>query len=492
MHPTMPASLQPLVGVSGFDIDELRVTYTPDNGGTLSVGINQPTNPFDPLGRDVIASDADNNGNWGTVNPLISNTSVSPPTGLFPAFQDPADFGGSEYMGVYVDFIGANTGQIVAGFSQAVPSGQAPKTFQVAEAIQAAPNVIPTFGTQLPQFQGNIYTQNDPNHPNMELSIINFDTLYESITGSPLTANSVIKVGAFGGSGVDLPITEALFPLQPVLIGAATPQPEVCPPISPPIHINPHEHRIIDTAHDGLVRVYVQGTSGFDPSTIDPATVDLNGAKPVATKPYQFPRNPYGAQVFVFKASDIQAEPGLQTLTFTGATYDGQTIITQNQVVNVPNSAQVGGRLKFLMNRGNESQYNSLRRLASSNPEAILDWSIFDRQAAAPMAAPVALAVPAQAGGALGTATPASVSIPGAPLAASSGLKVDYSSATRLGTPTPIVAPRAVVSVPSEQGGPRLSGRLGRGLEDYLDGVAADRANSAAAADQDEVMSGAH
>lgn len=489
----MPAALESVVGVSGFDINGLRVTYTPDNGGTLSVGIDQPTNPFDPFGRDVIAGDADNNGNSGAVNPIIisGDPSRTPPLPANPGFQDPPDFGGSEFMGVYLDFLGANTGQIVAGFSGQVPVNQAPKTFQVATAVQGAPDAIPTFGTQLPQYQGNIYTQNDPNHPNMELSIVNFDTLYQSITGSALTENSVIKVGAFGGSGVDLPITEALFPLQPVLIGAATPptpKPPECPPISPPIFINPHEHRIIDNSHADLVRVYVQGTSGFDPSTIDPSTVDLNGAKPVSTRPYQFPRNPYGAQVFVFKASDIQAEPGLQTLTFKAETYDGQTIITQNQVVNIPNSAQAGGRLKFLMNRNNPSQYNALRRLARSNPEAILDWSIFDRTGGSPLAAASGLS-----GADLGTATAASVSIPGATSnGTSSGLKVDYSAATKLGTPTPIVAPRQVVSVQSEETGSKLTNRLRRSLDNYLDGVKAGQVSTAAASSQDEVMSGAH
>lgn len=492
-HPVMPAALQSVVGVSGFDINGLRVTYTPDNGGTLSVGIDQPTNPFDPMGRDVIAGDADNNGNSGTVNPII--ISGDPGIGLDPnpGFQDPADFGGSEFMGVYLDFLGASTGQIVAGFTPAVPSGQAAKTYQVAEAIQAAPDAIPTFGTQLSQYQGNIFTQNDPNHPNMEVSIVNFDTLYQSITGSAITANSVIKVGGFAGSGVDLPITEALFPLQPVLIGAATPptpEPPVCPPISPPILINPHEHRIIDNAHDDLVRVYIQGTSGFDPSTIDPSTVELNGAKPVATKPYTFPRSPFQAQVFIFKASDIQAEPGLQTLTFTGETFDGQTIITQNQVVNVPNSAQVGGRLKFLMNRGEKSQYTALRRLAGSNPEAILDWSIFDRSATPATAAPVALLAPASAD--LGTATAASVSIPGATsLGAANGLKVQYSAATKLGTPTPVAAPRQVVNVQADDSGAKLPNRLRRSLDDYLDGVNVGQ-TTALTSTHDEVMSGAH
>jgi hypothetical protein len=278
--------------------------------------------------------------------------------------------------------------------------------------------------------------------------------------------------------------------LQPVLIGAATPTPPpVCPPISPPIFINPHEHRIIDTAHDGLVRVYVNGTSGFDPSTIDPATVDLNGAKPVATQPYQFPRNPYPSQVFVFKASDIQAAPGLQTLTFKGETFDRLTVITQNQVVNITNSAHASGRLKFLMNRGNDTQYNSLKRLAASNPEAILDWTIFDHSAGAKGMA----AASAPSGVDLGVATAASVSIPGATsVATPSNLKVDYSAAGRLGASTPIIAPRQVVSVPSEQGGLRLPNRLSRSMDDYLDGVRPDRAPSIVAASSDEVMSGAH
>ncbi len=482
LHPTMPAALQSVVGVSGFDINELRVTYTPDDGGTLSIGIGQPANPFDSQGRSVIASDSDNNGNSGTVNPIIisGDSSIGLPPN--PGFRDPADFGGSEFMGAYLDFLGASTGQIVAGFSNVPPSGGAPKTFEVAEAVQGAPNAIPTFGAQLPQYQGNIYTQNDPEHPDMELSIVNFDTLYKSITGTDLTPNSVIKVGAFGGSGVDQPITEALFPLQPVLIGAATPptpEPPVCPPISPPILINPHEHRIIDTGHADLVRVYVQGTSGFDPTTIDPATVDLDGAKPVATQVHWFPRSPFPAQTFVFRASDIQAGPGLQTLTFTAETTDGQQIITQNQVLNVSNSAGASGRLKFLMNRGNPSQYKALQRLAGSNPDAILDWSVFNQSpATSPLTAPRPLAA---------------VAIPGAASPATTNdLKVDYSAATKLGTPTPIIASRQVVSLPSEATGRRLSARMTRGLDGYLDNMKVGRDALNVPAPVDEVLGGAH
>jgi len=437
-HPVIgDATLQNLVRVSGFDITSLRVTYTPDNNGTLSVGIEQPESQLRP--GPVIAGDADNNGNSGSVNPAVAALGLG--------VQDPPDFGGTEFMGIYLDFLGTGTAQIAAGFPQTVPVGGAAKVFTVATATQPGPNAPPIFVTPLPQFQGNIFTQNDPAHPNMELSIINFDELYQTITGQALEPTSVFNVGAFAGSSVDGPISEAFFPAQPVLLSAATPPPEVCPPISPPIMINPHEHRIIDTTHRSLVRVYVQGTSGFDPATIDPTTVDLNGAKPIASMPYQFPRNPYPARTFVFRASDIQAEPGLQVLTFTATTTDGQQIITQNQVVNVPNVGREGGRLGFLANRGsrNESQYNALRRLAATNPSAILDPSALDGRA--PMSVNLGADTP--------TAPPA--------------LSVDY--APRAGRPAPTAPaarPRETVSVPTNQPGQRLNARLNRTLEQYL------------------------
>jgi len=453
-HPVIgDAALQSLVRVSGFDISGLRVSYAPENNGTLFVGIEQPASQLRP--GPVIAGDADNNGNSGSVNPAVAALGLG--------VQDPADFGGSEFMGIYLDFLGTGTAQIAAGFPQTVPAGGAPKLFTVATASQPGPNAAPIFVTPLPQHQGNIYTQNDPAHPNMELSIINFDTLYESITGSPLEPTSVFNVGAFAGSSVDGPISEAFFPAQPVLLSAATPPPEVCPPISPPIWINPHEHRIIDTTHRSLVRVYVQGTSGFDPATIDPATVDLNGAKPIATMPYKFAHSPFPARTFVFRASDIQADPGLQTLTFRAMTTDGQEIITSNQVLNVPNVGRVGGRLGFLANRGsrNESQYNALRRLAATNPEAILDPdAVYGGSTAAPASVDLGLAAP------------------GAP----SGLSVDYSQrAAPTGAVAPISPPREVVTLPKNQSGARLNARLNRTLEQYLAEAALAEAHDDAA-----------
>jgi hypothetical protein len=444
-HPVIGnEQLAALVKVSGFDINGLRVSYSPDHNGTLSVGIEQPLSQNLP--GPVIASDADNNGNSGSVNPAV--------TALGLGVQDPATFGGTEYMGIYLDFLGTGLAQIVAGFPQIPPAGGAAKVFQVATANQAGPNVAPTFVTQLPQFQGNIYTQNDPAHPNMELSIVNFDQLFKDITGQDIQPTSVFNVGAFAGSSVDGPISEAFFPAQPVLLSAATPPvtpPVVCPPISPPILINPHEHRIIDNTHRDLVRVYIQGTSGFDPATIDPATVDFAGAKPVAVLPHRFPRSPFVGRTFVFNAKDIQANPGLQTLTFTAKTFDGQDVETSNQVVNVPYAAQrATGRLSFLMNRDSKTttQYVALHRLARTDPNAILD--------------PSALAGRARA-------SAASVSVGVASPSVAANVAVNYTpQASARGTVTPVASPREVVTLSTAKDSSRLSPRLHRTLEDFL------------------------
>jgi hypothetical protein len=239
----------------------------------------------------------------------------------------------------------------------------------------------------------------------------------------------------------------------------------VCPPISPPILINPHEHRIIDNAHRDLVRVYIQGTSGFDPATIDPATVDFAGAKPVAVLPHRFPRSPFVGRTFVFNAKDIEAEPGLQTLTFKAKTFDGQDVETSNQVVNIPYASQRAvGRLSFLMNRDsrNTSQYVAVRKLAARNPDAILDPSVLpgaSRQAAA-------------ASVNLGVASPS--------LAAN--VAVDYTpELTARGTVTPVASPREVVRLATTKDSSKLPSKLHRTLEDYLNEAAVPDAPAAMA-----------
>ena len=67
-HPSIAPAIAPIVKVSGFDISGIRVSYTPATD-TLSIGLDQPQSQNQP--GEVIAGDADNNGNSGTVNPAV-------------------------------------------------------------------------------------------------------------------------------------------------------------------------------------------------------------------------------------------------------------------------------------------------------------------------------------------------------------------------------------------------------------------------------------
>src|SRR5271157_5222211 len=109
-------AIAPIVKVSGFDISGIRVSYSPFDD-TLRIGLDQPQSGNHP--GEVIAGDTDNNGNSGTVNPAVTSTPG------FGGFQDPADFGGTEHMGAFIDFTGSGTAQIVAGYS-GVPTTPTP------------------------------------------------------------------------------------------------------------------------------------------------------------------------------------------------------------------------------------------------------------------------------------------------------------------------------------------------------------------------------
>ncbi len=415
-HPAIAPAIAPIVKVSGFDISGIRVSYSPADD-TLSIGLDQPASGNHP--GEVIAGDADNNGNSGTVNPAVTSTPG------FSTFQDPPDFGGSEHMGAFIDFTGSGNAQIVAGFSPVPTTPTAsdpspPKPYQVAVAIPTGPNSAPLFGTELPQFEGNLYTMNSTAHPNLEFAIRNFSQLYQQETGHALTSSSVIYLGGFGGSGEDTGIGEAFFPEQPVNIGAAT-FPNTSTPASPTIYINPHEHRVIDTSHRDLVRVYVLGTSGFDVTTINPATVSLDGASPIAHFTRHFPHSEFLNETFVFVGSDINLPAGYTTATFTAQTFSGQQITSSRQVLNIPFSAQVPGRLHFLSDKG--TAYPGLRRLNATQPAAVD----------------------------LGNTTkplPASIKLDLKSKAAIRELRVNYrDQVATTGTTTPVALPRTVVSL---------------------------------------------
>ena len=195
--------LQSIIKVSGFDIKDIRVTYTPFDD-TLSIGIDQPQSINQP-GDEVIAGDSDNNGNSGTVNPAV--------TAIAPTFMDPPDWGGTKDMGVFLNFATAGaTAQVAAGFNSVPPADGAVKTYQVyIPQNPSLPQTI-TGATLLPQFEGNVYTVNDPARGNLEFSIAHFSQLYQEITGKPLTPNTTIYVGGFAGSTEDLTVSKAFIP----------------------------------------------------------------------------------------------------------------------------------------------------------------------------------------------------------------------------------------------------------------------------------------
>src|SRR5262249_30825896 len=148
---------------------------------TLNIGLNGP--PSGPsTTNEVIAGDADDNGNSATVNPAVLP--------IAPMFVDSPDFQGSESMGITLSFIGPDFAQtqIAAGFPEFAPVGASVKSYEVAESTGPF-----DFGTELPQFEGNVYTVNSPNHPNLEFSIKNFSQLYNQFTGQTLTPYQLSK-----------------------------------------------------------------------------------------------------------------------------------------------------------------------------------------------------------------------------------------------------------------------------------------------------------
>ncbi len=386
VHPSIPALLQNVgVHASGFDIVDIRVSYDSTND-TLYIGLDGPASGNAGQG-EVIASDADDNGNSGTVNPAIPAIEYPPMSGLFPFkdFQDFPDFQGSEYMGAFLDFTGSGTPAVVAGFSQTSPIPNTPAnpspnlTPKPYEVAVADPANLPNFGTQLPQFTGTVFSQNSPGTPNLEFAITHFSQLYQEESGKALTSSSVVYIGGQGGSANDIGISPAFFPSQGVNIGAATlpvtptptPTPAPCPPQSPTIYVNPHEHRIIDTLHRDLIRVTVLGTSNFPVNTINPSTVTLNGVHAIADFSRKTRRDEFPMETYVFVANQLHLPKGLQEVTLAGTLKNGVTKFTSTRaVLNIPYAASVKGPLHTYMGGG--TIYKALAKIEKKHPIVVI------------------------------------------------------------------------------------------------------------------------
>jgi hypothetical protein len=367
-----------LIGTSGYAISEIRVSYDSADD-TLSVGFGQPLagTASNPTG-EVIAGDADNNGNAGNVNKAV--LALDPFFTEFPALE-----GDDIEMYAFLDLGGTGTPDVVAGFSPNQPPLPAnmspspspnplpPKPYQVAQAVPTSvPDTGPGFGTLLPNNTGNVYLANQAAHPNLEFSITNFAQLYLQETGHALTPSSVIGIGAFAGNASTAHIGDAFFPENTFTLAQATvPVPPVNnnPEPSPPILINPDEHRIIDTNHRDLVRVSIFGTSGFPVSAINPSTVELNGVKSVAHITRKVQRDEFPFQTYVFVASQLKLPFGLTPATLTGTTKYGVNFESQKDVLNLPDSARAFGQLKKYM--GNATYYPRLSKLEAKDPSIV-------------------------------------------------------------------------------------------------------------------------
>ena len=91
-----------------------------------------------------------------------------------------------------------------------------------------------------------------------------------------------------------------------------------CPPLEPPVLINPHHGSHINTAHPTDIRVNVFGQARFDVTKIIPSTVHLGGASPIFSFTRHINKDPYLDATFVFRGTDVKLPPGIIDAHVTG------------------------------------------------------------------------------------------------------------------------------------------------------------------------------
>jgi hypothetical protein len=199
-------------------------------------------------------------------------------------------------------------------------------------------------------------------------------------------------------------------------------------------------------------------------NTIDPNTASLDGAKPIAHFTRRFPHDEFPSAVFVFVGKDINLPAGYTTATFTAQTLSGQQITSSKQVLNVPFSARVPGRLHFLMDKG--STYPNLARLQATRPAAV---QVQNTSRTLPARVEASSSAPV-----LGQ-SPAAIRVGMRSAAAARSVRVNYrSQVSSNGTTTPVAMPRSTVSIKSTsspgpaQASSNIPGKLQHTLNDYL------------------------
>lgn len=446
-HPTIAPDLQPAIKVAGVDISGIRVSYTAGDD-TLSIGLEQPLSQQTTHPGPVIAGDVDNNGNDGTVGQEVLD--------LRPSFQDYPNFGGSEYMGAFLDLKGTDHADIVAGYALNDP--RALKEYQVALANvnQDQPQTtLPVFGQELPQYAGNVYKVNSVNHPNFEFAIKDFSKLYLAQTGKTLTADSEIGIGAFAGAQEANGVGKAFFPESTFTLGQATVPPEECPPVSPPVWINPHSGNHINTAHQDDIRVSIFGSSGFDVTKIVPSSVTLGGATPVFGFDRHINADGWLDATFVFNGSSVVLPPGWQFATVSGELTDGTKFSSQVRVFNRDRSFYTDPQNQQQQQRevGRDTRKNGFTVIPQSQVGVVTPASATTAAAAPTVSVdytPAVTTTPAAAttNGITVDYTPAVTTTPAAPTD-SGGLSVDYTPASGPVSTGTVSASSAAVSTPA-------------------------------------------
>jgi hypothetical protein len=353
--PIIPGNLTPFITTSGLEIDNVALSYD-STTDILSVGVEGAPDGT-VAGMDDIAADSDNNGNSGTVNPNITAPGVD------PGFMDPPDMGGTKTYGVTLDLTNSGTPDIIVGFPETNPNTTpgAAKPFEVAayNTDFDTEGGDPFSSTDIfPQYAGNYYLVNDPNHPNFEFQIDDFSHLYQQMTGQALNVNTSFGVGAIAFNNQDdgisdehippqsvSPLSTFTVPITPTPPPPPPPPPPPTPPppsVSPTIYVNVHENNHVNTAHPTAIRVTILGSSGFDPTTIipstvklgDPATINTTGASPILNFENNVNHDEFPDETFVFDGLDVSLPSGITTAEIEGQTTNGTIFESQVKVFN--------------------------------------------------------------------------------------------------------------------------------------------------------------
>src|SRR5262249_10839752 len=127
--------------------------------------------------------------------------------------------------------------------------------------------------------------------------------------------------------------------------------------------------------HRDLIRVTIQGSSGFDVRQINPDSVTLDGVHAIAHVTRKVRRSEFPLATYVFRANELSLPKGLNTVTLAGSLLNSTTTFQSSRpVLNLPDSARASGQLRKYMGSG-PSLYGRLAKVEASHPETVINLS---------------------------------------------------------------------------------------------------------------------